>query len=224
MECFGLQSVREAAAAYAQMMAEVLHTDVEIVDDTLTRVTGTGVLRDNLRLVSDGVVYRQIFQTGQTAVIHNPRKNEFCVACTNRDRCLEKMEICFPISFEDKVVGAVGLVCSTNLEKNALMENIRSNLLFMGHVCDMLGVKLQEARNVIRLEEENAALHAEIERCKKEGYKSDISTLEELELSEIGKALNRFGRDTKGKKMAANALGIGMATLYRKLGSIPNEL
>jgi sigma-54 dependent transcriptional regulator len=41
--------------------------------------------------------------------------------------------------------------------------------------------------------------------------------LSELEKNEIKKALDIYGYDTKGKKMAARKLGIGIATLYRKI-------
>ncbi|MEA5083130.1 MAG: sigma 54-interacting transcriptional regulator [Lachnospiraceae bacterium] len=44
-----------------------------------------------------------------------------------------------------------------------------------------------------------------------------IHTLKELEEIEIQKALERFGNTTEGKKEAAKSLGIGLATLYRKL-------
>ena len=39
-----------------------------------------------------------------------------------------------------------------------------------------------------------------------------------MEEREIEKALRIFGDDTEGKKQAAKALGISLATLYRKLG------
>lgn len=45
----------------------------------------------------------------------------------------------------------------------------------------------------------------------------EILTLHELECQAIRAALARFGTDTAGKKAAAAALGIGVATLYRKL-------
>lgn len=50
--------------------------------------------------------------------------------------------------------------------------------------------------------------------------KNEIIPLEVLEKEEIIKALNIFGDDTKGKEMAAKALGIGIATLYRKIQNI----
>lgn len=44
-----------------------------------------------------------------------------------------------------------------------------------------------------------------------------IRTLKEVETDYILKALDYYGNDTKGKKAAADKLGIGIATLYRKL-------
>ncbi|MCI9659854.1 MAG: sigma 54-interacting transcriptional regulator [Lachnospiraceae bacterium] len=49
------------------------------------------------------------------------------------------------------------------------------------------------------------------------GDKTEVRCLKELEGQEIRKALQLFGADTKGKKEAAKALGISLATLYRKL-------
>ena len=50
--------------------------------------------------------------------------------------------------------------------------------------------------------------------------KSAILTLEELEKREILKAIHLYGDTTAGKKLAAEKLGIGIATLYRKLASL----
>lgn len=44
-----------------------------------------------------------------------------------------------------------------------------------------------------------------------------ITPLAKLEKIEIEKALNKYGNTTEGKKMAAKSLGIGIATLYRKI-------
>lgn len=44
-----------------------------------------------------------------------------------------------------------------------------------------------------------------------------VRSLKELEKEEILKAIRLYGSDTEGKKKAAKALGIGLATLYRKM-------
>ena len=46
---------------------------------------------------------------------------------------------------------------------------------------------------------------------------NEIKNLYEVEKEYINKALDIYGRDTIGKKMAAEKLGIGIATLYRKI-------
>jgi transcriptional regulator with PAS, ATPase and Fis domain len=44
-----------------------------------------------------------------------------------------------------------------------------------------------------------------------------VLSLAELEAEAIRRALARYGHSTKGKIQAAAALGIGVATLYRKI-------
>lgn len=50
----------------------------------------------------------------------------------------------------------------------------------------------------------------------------EIRPLFDLEKEEIEKALKIYGNDTEGKKNAAKALGIGIATLYRKIQNYEN--
>lgn len=62
------------------------------------------------------------------------------------------------------------------------------------------------------------ALPINIKKKNKINIKNDkIRTLKEIEQGEIEKAIDYFGNTTEGKVEAANALGIGIATLYRKL-------
>jgi transcriptional regulator with PAS, ATPase and Fis domain len=48
--------------------------------------------------------------------------------------------------------------------------------------------------------------------------------LKEIEKEYILRAIDIFGNDVKGKKLAAKSLGIGIATLYRKLDEIKEDL
>ena len=62
-------------------------------------------------------------------------------------------------------------------------------------------------------------VHAtEADECQPEEKKEEEQlTLKELEQRAIYQALARYGDTTQGKKEAARQLGIGLATLYRKL-------
>ncbi len=52
---------------------------------------------------------------------------------------------------------------------------------------------------------------------QEEAEEDVIMTLEQIEQREIRKAIQKYGDSKKGKEQAAEALGIGIATLYRKL-------
>lgn len=56
-----------------------------------------------------------------------------------------------------------------------------------------------------------------LKRLKEENVSLEIRNLKELEKEAIYKALNICGWSTEGKKIAALKLGIGIATLYRKI-------
>lgn len=66
-------------------------------------------------------------------------------------------------------------------------------------------------------------LSYKIDKTQEEHKLDSIHPLKEIERQYIIKALDTYGWDTKGKQMAANKLGIGIATLYRKLGEVKNK-
>ena len=218
-----LMMVQRKAAIFATLISEIMNQDVEIVSNEFVRVTGTGTLRGDAPLVADGAVYRQIMRSGKPAIINNPRKHELCMACARKERCLEKLEICLPIHFEGRVVGAIGVVCSSTFEKAALMENIRMYVEFIDRVCSMLSVAIAEVRDMARLQAENEELRQTVARYESGDYTGEVRALADLEAREIEKALQQFGNDTRGKKLAAHALGISVATLYRKLGGTQEQ-
>ena len=57
--------------------------------------------------------------------------------------------------------------------------------------------------------------------ARPEKSEADIVPLGELEANAIRNAIARFGATSAGKQQAAKALGIGIATLYRKLREVP---
>ncbi|RTZ91028.1 MAG: sigma-54-dependent Fis family transcriptional regulator, partial [Deltaproteobacteria bacterium] len=62
-------------------------------------------------------------------------------------------------------------------------------------------------------------LRNRVQREGKQGGPKDgvILPLETLERQAITAALERFGKSTRGKRLAAKALKISIATLYRKI-------
>ncbi len=71
-------------------------------------------------------------------------------------------------------------------------------MLFISNISDLMSLKLKDIDDV--------------------DYVNDkISSFEELEKKEILKAIKKYGNTTEGMKKTADALNIGIATLYRKI-------
>jgi len=91
------------------------------------------------------------------------------------------------------------------------VRELENTIEFMINMVDDLGILSLETlpRNVI----EYASY---IENASSDG----IRTLQEVEKEHILNAIKIYGDNTKGKQTAAKQLGIGVATLYRKLNEI----
>jgi len=83
--------------------------------------------------------------------------------------------------------------------------------MFLGKQLVVSFALLRSLQRIDELEADIAAKNAEANAL------GEIRKLADVELAEIEKALNFYGRDTSGKQKAAKALGIGIATLYRKI-------
>ncbi len=84
---------------------------------------------------------------------------------------------------------------------------------------------VKELKNVIRqivMEDQDEIITKKIVLDKlpaeySENFKNGIISLEEAERNMIVKALNHYGHTLKGKKQAANVLGVSLGTLYNKM-------
>jgi transcriptional regulator with PAS, ATPase and Fis domain len=87
------------------------------------------------------------------------------------------------------------------------VRELENTIEFMINMIDNDGIFTADIipRNILGNERKN------MERA------DEVRNLKYIEKDEIEKALKKYGNDTMGKKIAAQKLGIGIATLYRKI-------
>ena len=92
------------------------------------------------------------------------------------------------------------------------VRELENTVEFMINMCDERGIITKDMvyENIIN----NSSLENKKENSDEE---MKIITLEESEKILIKKALSIYGNDTAGKNLCAEKLGIGIATLYRKI-------
>jgi len=210
--------VQEHLRDYAGFLSELLRADVEFVDVNYQRVVGTGYYESANDLISSGAIYAEVFKTERYIVIDEPRKHAVCQMCKLRGRCLEKIEIAYPIMAGGMIAGAVGIASTSATERQHIVSNIKLLLFLLNKTCMFLGKQLVVSFALLRSLQRIDELEADIAAKNAEANAlGEIRKLADVELAEIEKALNFYGRDTSGKQKAAKALGIGIATLYRKI-------
>ncbi|MNO85476.1 Transcriptional regulatory protein ZraR [compost metagenome] len=139
-----LKPIQSTVLKYAEVIANVIKVDVEIVDSNLNTIAGTGIFTSNINGDNKGVVYKHVLATGKHQIIENPREAEICRLCNQKNECLEMMEISTPIIFQKEIIGVIGLVCTTIEQKNYLSDNLDSHLEFLYKISELISAKIYE--------------------------------------------------------------------------------
>jgi transcriptional regulator with PAS, ATPase and Fis domain len=138
--------MQDTVVKYARVLSRILKVDVEIVDDRLNRIAGTGSFenRVNTDMSDEGYVYRTVLQTGEKKIIRNPGMHEICMRCPKRYQCEETFEISTPIKIGDDVIGVIGFVCFDQQQKNHILEDLDTYLEFLDQISDLISSKALE--------------------------------------------------------------------------------
>lgn len=141
-----LRNVQAAVVSYAGIISKIAGVDVEVVDENLYRVAGTGMFAAGVdaNMAQEGHVYRKVLETGKRRVIYQPGEELVCQGCPNFLHCPEKIELAMPILAEDHPIGVIGLVGSSREQKLHILENEALFLELIEQIADFISVKAME--------------------------------------------------------------------------------
>ncbi len=141
-----LKNIQLSVLEYANVIANVIGVDVEIVDNELNTIAGTGPYRDNIgkNVAKEGYIYMDVIKTGQLQVIKNPGKNILCANCSEKDTCKELMQISMPIKYKKQILGVIQLVCTKEEQRAKLLEKEKDYLKFIKEIAGNIIEKLHE--------------------------------------------------------------------------------
>lgn len=203
-----LKKIQNHIKQYVEVIANILQCEVEIMDENLIRIAGTGYFEKVLEKQCEGSVYPHVFLTEESHVIKNPKENELCQDCAYKEKCEEELEISSPIFYKGKVIGVIGLVCFTLKDKDRLLTNIESYLKFTEQISDLISSKLFEVEEEIE------------KRERVDIFKQIINNYDKgiIVLDEIGNIIDINNR-------AIEELGVKelVSILYPKINIIPKR-
>ncbi len=147
-----LKDIQETVTKYAKIIAHVIKVDVEIVDENLIRIAGTGVYKAQINedMSAAGFVYKAVLETGEPQFIPDPGKHALCRCCPKKLGCGEKLEMCTPIKLDNRIIGVIGLICFSEAQKEHLLQDLSAFRDFLVQIADFISAKAREQREVER--------------------------------------------------------------------------
>lgn len=143
-----LQEIQDTVRQYARIISQAIKVDVEIVDNCLVRIAGTGIYQDRINedMSEEGFVYRQVLTTGEPQVIQTPGEHPLCALCPKHGCCSEEMEMCTPIKLSGEMIGVIGLICSTPEQKQNLLGDFETYREFLQQIAEFISAKVYVQR------------------------------------------------------------------------------
>lgn len=141
-----LLEIQETVEKYADIMSKVAQVEVEVVDENLFRVAGTGFFSEHVNedMSEEGYVYQHILRTGNREIVYYPGQETLCQNCPRKNRCQEEIEISMPIRLGGETIGVIGLVGSSREQRERILDNEEMYLELLDQIADFISVKAAE--------------------------------------------------------------------------------
>ena len=147
-----LKDIQEAVIKYANIISQILQVEVEIVDDNLTRIAGTGIYKDKIDvdISQEGYVYKKVIKSGKSQIIYEPGKDKICIPCPKRGLCGEKLEMSTPIKLNEETIGVIGLICISDNQKEHLLASFDVYMTFLQQISEFISIAANEKIEIMK--------------------------------------------------------------------------
>ena len=141
-----LMQIQPTIQRFARMLASVLQREVEIVDENLCRVAGTGAYGKFLgrQLSGNSRLLRHVLETKTEKVVTQSRFDPLCEGCDSKENCREKAFLGTPVILQDRCVGVISLIAVTHEQQEHISDNLREFSDYVRHISTIFVSKLLE--------------------------------------------------------------------------------
>ncbi|TNP65621.1 sigma-54-dependent transcriptional regulator [Escherichia coli] len=141
-----LMQIQPTIQRFARMLASVLQLEVEIVDENLCRVAGTGAYGKFLgrQLSGNSRLLRNVLETKTEKVVTQSRFDPLCEGCDSKENCREKAFLGTPVILQDRCVGVISLIAVTHEQQEHISDNLREFSDYVRHISTIFVSKLLE--------------------------------------------------------------------------------
>lgn len=135
-----LLQIRDFIQQITEGISLASEIDTQVIDCYCNRIAGT-VYHP---LPSVGGVVRDVLKTGKPRILTSPFTDPACSSCEKRSYCEEKGFIHYPIFYDGKVVGVMGLICFDQIQAKKISDEKHRLSSFVERMCEIIQLKLKE--------------------------------------------------------------------------------
>ena len=135
-----LAQIGDHVKQFAETMSSVLLLDVDIADQDLLRIAGTGKFALNIdkAFVNEGNAFREVLRTKKSLFIEDASISTICNDCNNLHICKNNCELCCPILFNDEVIGVISISSATPEQKERILKNYSQYNSFLENMASLI--------------------------------------------------------------------------------------
>jgi len=147
-----LKDIAESVQQVAEAIGLAVGVEVEIVDDELTIIGGTGIYasiigeKEEAGKLDGDFAYARVLRSGKTEFIRDAVNTEnYGQSVGYLDtETKELAEICTPIIVSGKTIGIIGMVAINENQKEILLDKGKNMVAFSEKMADLLAAKVEQ--------------------------------------------------------------------------------
>jgi transcriptional regulator with PAS, ATPase and Fis domain len=150
-----LQQIQPTIFRFTKMLASVLQLEVEIVDATMVRISGTGPYAKLIgkKLNGSSRLLSHVLQEKEEKIIVQSRLDPLCEGCADKGVCKEKAFIGVPIIVQNACVGVISLVAISPEQQLRIKENAHDISEYVSYISSIFVSKIIGAQSADELGE-----------------------------------------------------------------------
>lgn len=150
MSC--LQQIQVTTQQIAEAISSVLGMDVTIVDELMIRIAGTGHHAETIgQKITGNSIYQKVITDGEEFITSDVSTNNNCGCCKNRTTCIEAAQLCCPIVFGQRAIGAIGLIAFSQEQQLELVHKGERLMTFIRKMAELVAAKAAEQDSLNRV-------------------------------------------------------------------------
>lgn len=140
-----LKQIQKHIIKYTEIISSILNVDVEVIDNRLYRVGGTGIYKDKIgsNILLEGYIYNEVLEKGKQKIILDVAYDSTCEKCENYEKCKSKTIIAYPIIYKNIAIGVIGAISTHHEQKENIKRYLKYYLEFIDRISNLIAKEIE---------------------------------------------------------------------------------